>query len=107
RTVFLDCLPVKDSLGGRGAHVKIGIGPDDGRNTGKQLAAESFRFRAQFLPGFLHVSVDVWKQVAELLPLLSPGLDSVVLRQQAGQVLAQSPFDGVAEGQPQDSWGGL
>ena len=78
-----------------------------GNNTRKQLAAESLRFQAHFLPGFLHIPVDVRKQVAELLPFLSAGLDGVVLRQKAGQVLAQSPLDRVAEGQRQDSGRGL
>ena len=63
--------------------------------------------RLSFCCGFLHIRVDVRKQGAELLPFLSPSLDGVVLRQKAGQVLAQRPLDRIAEGQPQDSRRGL
>ncbi len=47
---------------------------------GTSQAAKSLRFQARLFYGFLHIRADVRKQVAELLPFLSPGLDGVVFR---------------------------
>ena len=91
----------------RDARVKVGERSDNSRDAGKQRTVKPERLQAELLSFFLHIGIDVRKQVAKLLPFLSPGLDGVVFRQKAGQVLPQSPLDRIAEGQRQDSGGSL
>ena len=75
RTVFLDRLPVEDSLRRRGAHIKVGERTDNARRLAAREQRASFSPSASrlcFCADLLHVRIDVRKQVAELSAISLP-----------------------------------